>query len=111
LEKYSRENFLVNGLSIVLKGLEEFPRRKQYDESPRSALDLMSAGAKRKFFLSHRFVLISIAADGRLRFGPMRHKVPGKSAVSAPGGEQYARTNITPGEFLSVLEQAFSFAD
>ena len=111
LESYSFDEFRERGLSIVVTSLKEYPHRKQYDDSPRSELEMLAPKAKRQFYANHHYIFVALTKDGRIRLDPMRHKVMGKSAMGVPAGERYISVDAKPDDFMKMIEEVALLAD
>lgn len=108
IERRSIDEFSRLGLEIIKKSLEEFPKRTQTEQSPRSELDQMSQKQKRVFFAQHRMVGIG-PEDGRLRLDPIYHlKIGVKGGSREPS---YVSLDASPAEFIRVLQECFARAD
>lgn len=102
LKHILQEDMKSRGLDIVLKDLEEFPRReKKQDE--KSELQKMTPAEEKKFHKDHRYILLQQNNKNTLEMTPMK---PVKKGFSG-NKETVVSLPCTNADFFESLMQAF----
>jgi hypothetical protein len=108
LVRMTRQEMEQDGLAVVLRSLEEYPRRQKTEKSE---LESLPRAAQDKFDRDHKHVSLSLQKGAELWLAPMHVGKRGGKISGDMSETQIVKLPATPDVFFKALTAAFAAAD